>query len=531
MTHFTPSRLLSLLAVSAILFAVAGRGRVETAPPTGEASAKANVIEPNAKTASTPRLVGNASCAAAACHGGLSGHPTVGAEFPIWSARDPHSRAYSVLLNDLSQQMAKNLKLLQPAHESAVCLNCHSPAAATETAPDRERHPLDGVGCEQCHGAAEHWLTAHVRKDWRPRSVAEKQRLGYRDLTDVLTRAKLCADCHVGGPGRDVNHDLIAAGHPRLFFELSAFHANWPKHWPFEADAKRHSVAGDRGPGADQTSPTRKRGVEQGAEDRKQEPGSGKPTASYFEAKLWAVGQVVTAQRSLELLAQRAANAESTPAASWPELAEWNCFACHHDLQSASWRQTRTDLSRVKGSLVGNGWPYALIETLALETKQAKLVGENSQWRPLRSLIAKPVPPPVPILKHASTLAAELDEWAKQLNQRDAVSLHFSPAAIDHLKLTLAGDTGSKLIARDWDSATQLSLALNALHHASVASRTTTTSTEEQRDREIQLVLDSLNETLNFPQGFQSPRDFTDKPIERLQADLLRLRKLLTLPP
>lgn len=517
MSHVTPSRLLCFLAVAAILFAASWRERVETAPPT-EPSAQTNVGEANAKTTTALRLVGSASCATAACHGGLSGQPIIGAEFPIWSQRDPHSRAYSVLLNDLSQQMVKRLGLTPPAHELAVCLNCHSPAttAFAEAASGRERHSIDGVSCEQCHGPAEHWLTAHVRKDWRTRSPAEKQRLGYRDLTDVLTRASLCVDCHVGGPGRDVNHDLIAAGHPRLFFELSAFHANWPKHWPREA--------GGRALLPDHTSPTRQRGVDQ-------EAGSGKQTAaSSFEAKLWAIGQVVTAQRSLELLAQRAAHADANSAASWPELAEWNCFACHHDLQAGSWRQARTDLSRVKDSLAGNVWPYALIESLAIETDHAELVGDKSLWQPLRSLIGRPFPPPALIQKQAATIAAELGVWAKDLNQRDAADQHFSSAAINKLQLRLTGDVGAKLIARDWDSATQVVLALASLHHASVAARTKKTSADEERDREIQAVIDSMNETLNFPLGFQSPRDFVDKPIERLQADLLRLRKLLISP-
>ena len=519
MSHFAPLRLLSLIVVAAILFAALGRERVQTAPPN----------ESKAKITATPRLVGSASCAAAACHGGLGGQPIVGAEYSIWSQRDPHSRAYSVLLNDLSQQMAKRLELKQPAHESAVCLNCHSPVTTTaekavmQSAPVREQHLIEGVSCEHCHGPAEHWLTAHVRKDWKPRSTDERLRLGYRDLTDVLSRANLCVDCHVGGPGRDVNHDLIAAGHPRLFFELSAFHANWPKHWPSE-------LVG-RAPLPDHTSPTRKRGVE--------ETGNGnqgtrsEQRASSFEAKLWAVGQVVTAQRSLELLSQRAAHADANPSANWPELAEWNCFACHHDLQAGSWRQARgplANVSRVKDSFVGNAWPYALIEPLAITTNHAELVGEKSLWQPLRSLIAKSAPPPVPIQKQALMIAAELRAWAKDLNHRDTAEQHFSAAAIDKLQLSLLGDVGAKLVAQDWDSATQLMLALTSLHHASIALRTATTPVDEQRDREIHAVIDSMNETLNFPLGFQSPRDFADKPIERLQTDLLRLRKLLTSP-
>ena len=180
--------------------------------------------------------------------------------------------------------------------------------------------------------------------------------------------------------------------------------------------------------------------------------------------------------------------------------------------------------------MAGNAWPYALIEPLAIELNHAELVGEKSSWQPLRALIAKPVPPTAPIQKQATTIAVKLSAWARQLNQREAADQHFSSAAIDKLRLSLVGDVGAKLIEQDWDSATQLTLALTSLHHASIAARTATTPADEQRDREVQTVIDSMTETLNFPLGFQSPRDFADKPIERLQTDLIRLRKLWTSP-
>ena len=148
----------------------------------------------------SPKFVGSSSCAAAACHGGLAGNKVVGSEFPLWAARDPHARAYSALHSDLSRQMAARLKLSnKTAHESAECLNCHSPATAAKESTITGHAPLASVDCEQCHGAAELWLTPHRRKDWKRLSTDVKQRLGYKDLSDVLTRAMLCTDCHVGG--------------------------------------------------------------------------------------------------------------------------------------------------------------------------------------------------------------------------------------------------------------------------------------------------------------------------------------------
>lgn len=448
------------------------------------------------------KLVGSASCATAACHGGLAGHKFVGSEFPIWSGRDPHSRAYSVLLNDLSKQMAELLRLPQPAHESAVCLNCHSPATSTDSklTTISGRKPLAGVDCEQCHGPAERWLTEHVRADWKSRSAEDRQRRGYRDLSDVLTRANVCADCHVGGPGRDVNHDLIAAGHPRLFFELSTFHANWPKHWPSDVDAKRH-------------------------------PASDTPNGgSIFEARLWAVGQVVTAQRSLELLCQRAELAQQQPT-KWPELAEWNCFACHHDLRSASWWQSKNEAQRPPGSFGWNTWPYAMLEAFSRPTPGLALPIPQAHLIKLRTQFATPFPPADAIISEAAVAAQALRDVARQLNQSEAAKTALSPQSLQSLRLALVSDEGTKLSQRDWDSATQLFLSLNALQQAIVAARGASSATDQERDRQIQAVLDSMNETLNFPPGFRSPRDFAARPIERLQADLQSLRKLVSSSP
>ena len=448
-----------------------------------------------------PKLVGSASCATAACHGGLAGHKFVGSEFPIWSARDPHSRAFSVLRNDLSVQMAEQLKLPKPAHESAICLNCHSPVTSTESklSSITGRKPLDGVDCEQCHGPAERWLSEHVRTDWKNRPADDKRRRGYRDLTDVLTRANTCADCHVGAPSRDVNHDLIAAGHPRLFFELATFHANWPKHWPAETDAKRHPVA---------------------------EPSTG---GSIFEAKLWAVGQVVTAQRSLELLIQRTELAKETPT-KWPELAEWNCFACHHDLQSASWWQSKDGTQRPRVSFRLNSWPYAMLDSLARPNSEAALPIPSAGLKKLQQHFASPFPPAEAIAVDAATAAKSLRLAAERLNRADAAKDVLSSESLTALRLALVTDEGPRLVSRDWDSATQLFLSLNALQHAIIAAKVSPSVANPELDHSIQEVLDSMNSTLNFQPGLRSPRDFAAPPIERLQSNLRTLQKLLNRP-
>src|SRR5439155_15984657 len=92
------------------------------------------VIARAQESQSPSRLLGTASCAAAGCHGGLRQPNGIGGEYSVWLQRDPHARAYSVLFNDLAREMARNLNLPKPAHESAVCLNCHSPTTAASRA-------------------------------------------------------------------------------------------------------------------------------------------------------------------------------------------------------------------------------------------------------------------------------------------------------------------------------------------------------------------------------------------------------------
>lgn len=444
-----------------------------------------------AEEESKPRLVGSTSCAAAACHGGLAGRKVVGSEFPLWAARDPHSRAYSVLLNDDSKQMAARLKLSgKTAHESVECLKCHSPATVAKGPALTDHAKRAGVDCEQCHGAAERWLAPHSRKDWKQLSPEVKQRLGYTNLADVLTRATLCTECHVGGPDRDVNHDLLAAGHPRLFFELSTFHANWPKHWPRKTDDSQHPV-----PDAKPNDP----------------PGS------LFEAKLWAIGQVVTAQRSLELLSQRASHSRT-----WPEFAEWNCFACHHDLESDSWWQRpHRQKKHPHDALSWNSWPYALLEPLARQTfgsefsSSASPISRTLRLSPLFTTLR---PPQELIATEADAAAKSLHAWAEQLNDAVKSQQLLSPDALKSLRESLISQEGQQLVARDWDSATQVFLAINALRYAEKGARGRLDSTDEAQ---IQAVLDSMRKSLDFQNGYRGPR----------QPELRQLDTLLSTPP
>jgi hypothetical protein len=132
--------------------------------------------------------------------------------------------------------------------------------------------------------------------------------------------------CHVGEHSadgrvvRDVNHDLIAAGHPRLNFEFTAFLDNMPPHWD------------EKGANAGPVGSTHRAGD--------------------FEARAWAIGRLTTTKAAIALLIARIASVEAPPeplpghepatlklTPRWPEFAEYGCFSCHHDLRDQAWRR------------------------------------------------------------------------------------------------------------------------------------------------------------------------------------------------
>ena len=112
--------------------------------------------------------------------------------------------------------------------------------------------------------------------------------------------------------------------------------------------------------------------------------------------------------------------------------------------------------------------------------------------------------------------------WAERLNHPAATYEMFGDGAITAMLKQLSGETAEQALSANWDSATQVYLGLSALMAASHARR-------ESADRAMKLdaALNSLNETLNFPDGFQSPKHFGIEPLERLRSDLKRFHETL----
>lgn len=235
-------------------------------------------------------FVGVATCAGSVCHGRSEGNGAVVRQDELLHWQDPaskggaHSRAYAALTGKRGQQIAATLGLGSAAAAPA-CLGCH----ATD-APAALRGPVfhlnDGVGCESCHGAAGAWLPSHYTMfGTHQANVA----LGMTPLENPQVRAGVCLDCHLGStkPGHFVTHRMMAAGHPRIAFELDLF-STLQQHHDEDADYQARKGKSD-------------------------------------SVRLWAVGQAEAVRRSLSLFAVPALASDGI----FPQFTFYDCHSCH----------------------------------------------------------------------------------------------------------------------------------------------------------------------------------------------------------
>jgi hypothetical protein len=265
------------------------------------------------------KYLGPGSCAAAACHGNIAPQKTASVqqnEYSTWVVQDRHAAAFRALQNPVSQRMGKLLGIGKP-EESPRCLTCHS-LYVPASAKGRNFDLGDGVSCESCHGPSSEWLGNHTMKGWsRQKSIAA----GMVDNWDLVRRSEQCLSCHLGDAKRYVDHEMIAAGHPDLVFDLESYTAAMPPHWRVESDTQ--------------------------------------------VLRTWSVGQAVQLRASLERLSRRASTGV------WPEYSEFECYACHHNLVAAerSWRQRAGYADRRPGDAPWNAAHFAVLRIIVEETQ------------------------------------------------------------------------------------------------------------------------------------------------------------------
>lgn len=254
----------------------------------------------SANAQSSYSYTGVASCAGSTCHGRSEGNGAVVRQDEIATWQEPsavsgaHSRAYAVLSGQRGQQIARSLGW-DNAASRAECLGCHATyVPASDRGP--RFHTSDGVGCETCHGPAAGWIASHYEVGGtHPANVAK----GMTPLERPQTRARVCLDCHYGSAdeGQFVTHAMMAAGHPRISFELDLFSA-FQQHHDNDFDYSQRK---------------------------------GSPDA----VQLWAVGQAEAVVRATDLFARPELASEGV----FPQFTFYDCHSCHRPITDGPQRR------------------------------------------------------------------------------------------------------------------------------------------------------------------------------------------------
>jgi hypothetical protein len=369
---------------------------------------------------------GPGSCSSTSCHGGVQPrHDTtvLQNEYSTWVVRDKHAHAYAVLSNDVAKRMAHFMGI-ENASTAPRCLACH----ALDVPPEERAKTFDmndGVSCECCHGPASAWLGPHTTKGWNYKKSMEA---GMYDTRDLMKRSERCLTCHLGTKEKVVDHELIAAGHPDLYFELDSFMSVMPSHWT-EVDADGHPI---------------------------QDP--------WYHVKLLGTGQAVQLREQMRRVAREAQTG------IWPEYAELDCFACHHSLVAAkdSWRLKETNLyaNRRPGNPPFNLSRYAVFHELVQEMDRGSGQQLDAELGKMYVLMSSLNPDRAQVASQANAAAEVADRLAQRISSPET---HFDQATALRLLQNISRDADSLSLEGE-RVAEQAAMAVDSLFVAATAN-------------------------------------------------------------
>lgn len=297
-----------------------------------------------AAQASANTHVGVASCGGTTCHGRQEADGAVVRQDELMRWQEPssatgsHSRAYAILTNPRSQRIANELGIGNPA-SAAMCLGCHS-----DYVPAARRGPRfqlsDGVSCESCHGGAgggdAGWLASHYAVGNTHSANVSR---GLYPLENARARASLCLNCHFGSTseGQFVNHRIMAAGHPRLVFELDLF-STLQQHHDEDGDYSRRKGRTNH-------------------------------------VQMWAVGQATSLERSLTLFQNQRLGTEGI----FPEFVFFDCHTCHRRIYDDP--NARPTGIANPARPIPNGFPAYQDENMIMLSAAARVIAPNAADR------------------------------------------------------------------------------------------------------------------------------------------------------
>jgi Cytochrome c554 and c-prime len=363
------------------------------------------------------KYTGPGSCASTACHGAITPqniNEVLQNEYSTWIVKDKHAQSYKALTGAVGERMAGILGLGK-AETAAKCLACHTLNPPAELR-SRTFDVSEGVSCESCHGPASGWLGPHTERDWpHAKSVA----LGMVDTRDIVKRTEKCLSCHLGSEEKFVDHEMIAAGHPDLFFELDSFSAVMPRHW------------------------------KEGSE-----PGQAAGSDPWYDVRELTTGQAVQLRESMARLAGR-----TKAGKPWPEFSEMQCYACHHSLTppEQSWRQARGYAGRRPGDPPWNASRYAVFRDVVQELASSQAHQLDEQVGQVTSLMSVLNPDRELVATAAASAGRAADALVASVQ-----GASYEPAATLRMLRKICGDA-DEISSEGEQAAAQAAMAIQSL--------------------------------------------------------------------
>lgn len=316
-------------------------------------------------------------CMATSCHG--SNNPqalTWQRAGTIWLQKDPHATAYIRLLTEESLAIVNRLTNASWSSTDSSgflyaleqkCVSCHANSLSSTS------NRILGADCQVCHGPASAWKDQHYSSTWKSQGSRRFDNSEMLNTESIASRAAICASCHIGELNsehgvREVNHELMAAGHPPMHFDFSTFMNRYPRHWD--------------------------------------EPDGSTDNSVPQEFRTWKLGKLALTAERVKLLSDRATDVEQSLTRQrdslnsdgdnrpWPELTEYSCYSCHHSLQDAKWRRSVGN----KGQYEWDAWTTAELELAFPREKQVEF---RACLQTLQNELESPLPQPKTVINAA----------------------------------------------------------------------------------------------------------------------------------
>jgi hypothetical protein len=417
--------------------------------------------------------VGVATCAGSTCHGRSEPTGAIVRQDELMTWQNPaspagaHSRAWRVLTEPRAKAIAARLGIGE-ATSAPMCLGCHAtPAPAGEHGPRFQIS--DGVGCEACHGPAGPWLASHYAVGG---THAANVAHGMVPLDNPRARAARCLDCHFGGAGEGqfVDHRIMAAGHPRISFELDLF-STLQQHHNEDADYIQRKGRTNN-------------------------------------VTIWAVGQAMALDRSLALFSnpQRGTNGV------FPEFYFFDCHTCHRRISDDPGFEPRSAAN--PGRPIPSGMPAYNDENMIMLSAAAKVAAPalatrlDRDSRAFHAALTKDRP-------SAIAAAARLRETAIAVG--NALSSGVGRAQVFDMIDTIAGNAVSPRFT-DYEGSVQAVMAVDTLLSALVNAR----QADPQAANTIRADINLAYQAVRDPNSYDT-RDFRES-LGRAAAAIRRLR-------